>query len=240
MLNIISISLWKNRYIKSKSFFTDTEIIFAPSFTLLRDVHGRIKPQDDFIKLASQNFYHKKNGAYTGEINLDMIKDCGCVYAIVGHSERRNIFNESDELIAKKINTIYDDGCVVPILCVGESLSVRNKNNQEIFIGNQLNSALRPIQDRKISSLIIAYEPIWAIGTGVAAKSEDGEKMHNFIHNYIHSNYQISELRVIYGGSVSETNITELITKPHIDGVLVGGASLDPAVFLNVVRLSTD
>lgn len=226
--------------LKGESLFADTEIIFIPPFTMLYDVHERIKPYGNFIKLAAQNFYYKKTGAYTGEINIDMIKDCGCVYAMAGHSERRNIFNESDELITDKISAVYNDGCIVPILCIGESLTVRNENSHETFIKNQLNSALSPVKDKNISSLIIAYEPVWAIGTGIAAKPEDGEKMHKFIHNYVRSNYKIDELRVIYGGSVAESNIKDLITKPHIDGALVGGASLDPAVFFNIVKLSAE
>ena len=224
--------------LKNKGSFDDAEIVFAPPFTSLCETYRIIKPLNDFIKLSSQNIYYEKSGAYTGEISLDMIKDCGCVYAIVGHSERRNIFNESDELIAKKISAIYNNGGITPILCVGENLEIRNKNKHENFVKNQLNIALNSIKRGKVSSLIIAYEPVWAIGTGIPIKPDDGEEMHRFIYDYVNANFLIGELRIIYGGSVTESNIEELMAQPHINGVLVGGASLDPAAFFNIVKLS--
>ena len=226
--------------LKNKGSFDDAEIVFAPPFTALCETYKIIKPLGGFIKLSSQNIYYEKSGAYTGEISLDMIKNCGCVYVIVGHSERRNIFNESDELIAKKIRAVYnyDNEAITPILCVGENLEIRNKNEHENFVKNQLNIALNSIKGKKTSSLIIAYEPIWAIGTGIPIKPDDGEEMHGFIYDYVNANFLIDELRIIYGGSVTESNIKELIAEKHIDGVLVGGASLDPLVFFNICKLS--
>ncbi|MCL5880511.1 MAG: triose-phosphate isomerase [Deltaproteobacteria bacterium] len=224
--------------LKNKSSFAGTEIVFAPPFTSLCEAYRIIKPFESFIKLSSQNIYYEQSGAYTGEISLDMIKNCGCVYAIVGHSERRNIFGESDELVANKVSAVYNNGGIIPILCVGENLEIRNKNGQEKFVENQLNIALNSIKGKNITSLIIAYEPIWAIGTGIPIKPDDGEAMHRFIYDYIKSNFLIDELRIIYGGSVTESNISALMIEPHIDGVLVGGASLDPAAFFNIVKLS--
>lgn len=216
----------------------DAELIFAPPFISLCETYKIILPFSGFIKLSSQNVYYEKNGAYTGEISLDMIRHCGCGYAIVGHSERRNIFGENDELINKKIEAVYNGGGLIPILCVGENLEVRNKSGQEKFVENQLNIALSSIKGKSISSLIVAYEPVWAIGTGIPIKPADGEAMHGFIYDYVLANFRVDEFRIIYGGSVTESNIKELMGKPHIDGVLVGGASLDPEIFYNIFKLA--
>ncbi len=226
--------------LKNRSSFQnlDAELIFAPTFTALCAAYKIILPYFDFIKLSSQNIYYEKSGAYTGEISIDMIKNCGCSYAIIGHSERRNIFGESDELIGRKIEAVYGECGLTPILCVGENLEIRNKNGQEKFVENQLNIGLNSIKGRKISSLIIAYEPVWAIGTGMPIKADDGEKIHGFIRGYVDANFSVEGLRVIYGGSVTESNIKELMAKPHIDGVLVGGASLDPKIFCNIFKLA--
>ncbi|MHB8231447.1 MAG: triose-phosphate isomerase [bacterium] len=226
------------KVLKNKNSFQDldAELIFAPPFSSLCETYKIIRHYDDFIKLSSQNVYYEKNGAYTGEISIDMVKSCGCEYAIIGHSERRNIFKESDGLIGKKIEAVYNSGRLMPILCVGENLEARNKNGQEKFVENQLSIGLNSIKGRNISSLIVAYEPIWAIGTGVSINADEGEAMHRFIHGYINANFQVEELRVIYGGSVTESNIKELINKRGIDGVLVGGASLDPQIFYNIFK----
>ena len=218
----------------------DSDLIFAPPFTSLAETYKIIKPCRDFIKLSSQNVYYEKSGAYTGEISIDMLTSCGCGYTIIGHSERRNIFNESDELIGKKVEAVYKDGRLIPILCVGENLEVRKNDGQEKFVENQLLNALKYVKGTYIKSLIVAYEPVWAIGTGMPIKADDGEAMHGFIYDYLKSVYSIDEIRVIYGGSVTEKNIKELMEKPHIDGVLVGGASLDPQSFYNIFRLASN
>ncbi len=218
----------------------DSDLIFAPPFTSLAETYKIIKTCNDFIKLSSQNVYFEKSGAYTGEISIDMLVSCGCEYTIIGHSERRNIMKESDELIGKKIESVYKDGRLTPILCVGENLEIRKNDGQEKFVENQLLNALKYVKGTDIKSLIVAYEPVWAIGTGMPIKAEDGEAMHGFIYDYLKSVYSIDEIRVIYGGSVTEKNIKELMEKPHIDGVLVGGASLDPQSFYNIFRLSAN
>ncbi len=273
------------------------EIIFAPSFTALNEAYNIIEENFEFrniVKLASQNVYCESSGAYTGEISIDMIKAFSCSYAIIGHSERRWIFNESEELIAKKISAILNynkkietDICnacdnnaekhsakfaaITPILCVGENLEIRKSGKAFDFVAAQLNSALncytknlnvgteqnkdefRLTKNAKslknnhdegnigafasnidTEKLIIAYEPIWAIGTGASIEPEDGEKMHKFIYEYLTDNYDIKNFSVIYGGSVTEKNINFLMEKNHIDGVLVGGASLDPQSFFNI------
>ncbi|MFW0884410.1 triose-phosphate isomerase [Candidatus Acidulodesulfobacterium sp. H_13] len=229
---------------KGKGLFENiglnSEAVFATPCTSLCESYKIIKPYGDFIKLSAQDIYFEKNGAYTGEISIDMIKDCGCEYAIVGHSERRRIFNETDETIAKKMSAVYSSEGVTPILCVGENKEVREKDMQYDFVKKQLKTDLEPLKAKsgKVYSLIIAYEPVWAIGTDLPIRPEDGDKMHRFIYDYVRSNYEVDELRIIYGGSVKESNIKELMDEPYINGVLVGGASLDPSVFLNIVRLS--
>ncbi len=251
----------KNKNSRKKLNLINSEIIFAPSFTSLLETYNRIKNYDGSvkIKLASQNVYYEKSGAYTGEISIRMIKECGCSYAIVGHSERRCIFNETDEMIGKKIKAVYDDSRnnnpdnhnnynndnnynnninagVIPILCVGENLQTRKKGMESGFVSNQLDKALISLKARNIPALIVAYEPLWAIGTGVPIAPEDGETMHRFIYEHLNKNYKIEELRILYGGSVTETNIKPLVKKEHIDGVLVGGASLDPVVFFDIFK----
>ncbi len=230
-----------NGFKNKKSFNNlDVELIFSPPFVSLCETYEIIKPYLDFAKLSSQNIYFEKSGAYTGEISIDMVKSCGCTHAILGHSERRNIFKENDELISKKIEAVYNDGELTPILCVGENLDKRRQNGQEKFVANQLSIGLNLVKQKVIPSLIVAYEPVWAIGTGMPIKADDGEVMHKFIRSYLNSNYSIRELRVIYGGSVTEANIVELMSKTHIDGVLVGGASLDPLIFYNIFRLASE
>ncbi len=283
-------------------FNDNAEIVFAPSFTALNEAYNIIEENLEFsniVKLASQNIYCEASGAYTGEISIDMIKAFNCSYAIIGHSERRWIFNESEELIAKKISAVLNynkkietdtrnardknedkekrsvkSAAISPILCVGENLEIRKSGKAFDFVAAQLNSALtgytkelnggtaqnkdmfRPIKtsksinkhhedsvntnasdidtDTDAGRLVIAYEPIWAIGTGASIEPEDGEKMHKFIYEYLTDNYSIENFSVIYGGSVTEKNINVLMEKAHIDGVLVGGASLDPQSFFNI------
>jgi triosephosphate isomerase len=251
----------------------EAEIVFAPSFTALNEAYNIIEENPEFrniVKLASQNVYYEPSGAYTGEISIDMIKAFNCSYIIIGHSERRWILNESDELIAKKISAILNYNkkietdtrndsdnnaekhnfkftAISPILCVGENLEIRKSGKAFDFVAAQLDGALNYPADGgsinaadtdDIKELIIAYEPVWAIGTGASIEPEDGEKMHKFIYKYLTDNYSIKNFSVIYGGSVTEKNINTLMEKEHIDGVLVGGASLNPQSFFNIYSLA--
>ncbi|MCL5673188.1 MAG: triose-phosphate isomerase [Deltaproteobacteria bacterium] len=247
-----------------KCIETDAEIIFAPPFTALNEAYNIIEENIEFrhlVKLASQNIYFESAGAYTGEISIEMIKAFDCSYAIIGHSERRWILNESDDLIAKKIFAVFNyskkiDLNLIPILCVGENLDIRKSGKAFDFVAeqldralsyskNNLNSNMQNIDDKlmdkniiEIDELIVAYEPIWAIGTGAPIEPEDGEKMHKFIYKHLNNNYSIKNFSVIYGGSVTEKNINTLMKKEHIDGVLVGGASLDPQSFFNIYKFA--
>ncbi len=247
-----------------KCIETVAEIIFAPPFTALNEAYNIIKENIEFghlVKLASQNIYFESAGAYTGEISIEMIKAFDCLYTIIGHSERRWILNESDDLIAKKIFAVFNyskkkDLSLIPILCVGENLDIRKSGKAFDFVAeqldralsyskNNLNSNMQNIDDKlmdkniiEIDELIVAYEPIWAIGTGAPIEPEDGEKMHKFIYKHLNNNYSIKNCSVIYGGSVTEKNINTLMKKEHIDGVLVGGASLDPQSFFNIYKFA--
>ena len=271
-LKELNINININNKTDEENIATDAEIIFAPPFTALNESYNLIEENFEFrhlVKLASQNIYFEPAGAYTGEISIDMIKAFNCSYAIIGHSERRRILNESDNLIAKKISAVFNyskkidlsscekhNGKLIPILCVGENSDIRKSGKAFDFVAEQLDRALnysknnldynmQNVNDKltdksiiEIDELIVAYEPIWAIGTGEPIKPEDGEKMHKFIYKHLNNNYSIKNFSVIYGGSVTEKNINTLMKKEHLDGVLVGGAGLDPQSFFNIYKFA--
>lgn len=189
------------------------------------------------LKLGVQNMYFKEKGAFTGEISPTMLKSCMVEYVILGHSERRTLFNETDTLINKKVQSALEHD-LIPILCCGETLSQKEENKEKEVIKNQIEKALMGISKEKIKNVIIAYEPIWAIGTGKTASAEDAEKMCAYIRQIIFQLYkeQAQEVRIQYGGSVKIENIKELMKKENIDGALVGGASLDQTSFAKLVN----
>jgi triosephosphate isomerase len=189
------------------------------------------------IKLGTQNFYFEEKGAYTGEISAKMILDAGASYVIIGHSERRGIFKEDDEMINKKLVAAHKFG-LKPILCCGESLELREKGTYKAFIEGQIKSAFSGISKEQALDTVIAYEPIWAIGTGKTATSDEAEEVCKFIRDTIRSLYDdsvSSKIRIQYGGSVNAGNAKELFGKEDIDGGLVGGASLKEE-FINIVN----
>ena len=180
------------------------------------------------IGFGGQNMYFEESGAFTGEISPTMLKDIGAKYVILGHSERRDIFGEDDELINKKVLSALDHD-LVPILCCGESLEEREANKQEEKVKSQLEADLKDVSEDDIKKVIIAYEPIWAIGTGKTASADDAESMGAFIRNLVaelYSKETADAVRIQYGGSVKPANVKELMAKENIDGALVGGASL--------------
>ncbi len=180
------------------------------------------------IKLGTQNFYYEDKGAFTGEISANMILDAGATYVIIGHSERRQIFKEDDEMINKKLKKAHSSG-LKPILCCGESLELRENGTYKTFIENQISAAFDGIDADGAKNTIIAYEPIWAIGTGKTATADEAEEVCKLIRDKIANLYdkEVSEeIRIQYGGSVNAANAKELFEKPDIDGGLVGGASL--------------
>ncbi len=218
--------------------FEDREVMIAPPFTALSLTMELIK--DSIVKLGAQNACWEEKGAFTGEISPLMLKELGVSYVILGHSERRHIFGETDELIAKRVEGVYRSG-LIPVLCVGETLEERNQGKTLDVVGTQLVGALKGLEGVSGEDLVIAYEPVWAIGTGVNATPDQAEEVHKFIRKKLQElyNVEVSEkIRILYGGSVKPENIEELMKQPNIDGVLVGGASLDPEKFIKICSVN--
>jgi len=208
------------------------EVVLAPSFTVLRSVYEVIGGSG--VKLAAQNIFFEDKGAYTGEISPAMLKDAGCTYAIIGHSERRKYFHETDEGVNLKVKKCLATG-LKPIICVGETEEEREAGITEFVVGIQVRKALANISN--LADITIAYEPVWAIGTGKTATSIEAEEVHNFIRNVLGEVYRDAsqDVRILYGGSVTEENFGELIAMKNINGALVGGASLKSANFLGII-----
>lgn len=212
-------------------------LVLAPSATALATVQERIVTS--VISLAGQNCHWEDSGPFTGEISPAMLSDLGCTYVIVGHSERRHIFNESDEIIAKKLIAAIRNN-LRPILCVGETLDQRNAGRTMEVILRQIQLALKEPNEDVIANLNIAYEPVWAIGTGHNADPSQIAEVHGAIRNYLTSSFGKASFRILYGGSVNADNANELGRTSEVNGLLVGGASLKPESFLAVIRCFDD
>ncbi|MDU3087520.1 MAG: triose-phosphate isomerase [Peptoniphilus harei] len=212
--------------------FNKVDVLIAPSFVTLESLRKNLK---DEIKLAGQNVSEFDDGAFTGEISTSMLKDIGVEDVIIGHSERREKFSESDEIINAKVKKALEDDLSV-ILCLGESLEVKEEGKEIDFVRDELLKSLDGVKD--LGNLTIAYEPIWAIGTGKTCSSEDAEIMCREIRNAIDEKYgEISQkTRILYGGSVKPSNAGEILSKENIDGVLVGGASLKASDFIEIIK----
>ncbi len=214
------------------------KIMIAPPFTALNTVKEVLAESNSNILLGAQNMGPEEEGAHTGEISVKMLKDVGVSVVILGHSERRHIYNEPDDLINRKVKLALSKGLEV-ILCVGETLSERESGIAENVVENQLIRGIEGIAEKQLSGLTIAYEPVWAIGTGKTATPEDADKMHGFIRGLIEKKYskKLSEnITIQYGGSVKPGNVKDLMAKDNIDGALVGGASLKAETFIPIVR----
>ena len=187
--------------------------------------------------MGTQNVSHLDNGAHTGELSVDMLKEAGCKYAIVGHSERREDQGESSELVALKAKKCVAAG-VTPIICVGESLEIREADNVESFVGEQLDALINAMSVEELSKTVIAYEPIWAIGTGKTASPEQAQEVHEFIRGYFFKvDSQLAQgLRIVYGGSVKPDNAKTLFAQNDVDGGLIGGASLKAEDFISICQ----
>ena len=213
--------------IKNSINTDDVDVVICPNFVSLEAVSNIIDGSN--IKLGAQNVYIEDKGAYTGETSADMLLGVNVKYCIVGHSERRTLFNETDEMVNKKALKLLEKD-IIPIICVGETLEQREKNEQEDIIENQVVNALKDIPEEKIKeNVVIAYEPIWAIGTGKTATSQQAEEMCKFIREVIEKLYSktaSNHIRILYGGSVKASNASEILNMEDIDGALVGGASL--------------
>ncbi len=205
----------------------EVDVVVCPSFTSLDRVFNLLDGTN--VKLGAQNVYFETKGAYTGETSADMLYSLNVEYCIVGHSERRQIFKETDEIVNLKAKKLLEKG-INPIICVGETLEQRNENKLYEIVSNQIKNSLLDISAEDIKNkVVIAYEPIWAIGTGVTATSDQAEDMCVYIRNVVKDIYSESvanNLRIQYGGSVNSKNASEILNKENIDGALVGGASL--------------
>ncbi len=212
--------------------FNKVDVLLAPSFVTLESLRKNLK---DEIKLAGQNVSEFDDGAFTGEVSTSMLKDIGVEDVIIGHSERREKFSESDEIINAKVKKALEDDLSV-ILCLGESLEIKEEGKEIDFVRDELLNSLDGVDD--LENLTIAYEPIWAIGTGKTCSSEDAEIMCREIRNIINEKYgEISQkTRILYGGSVKPSNAGEILSKENIDGVLVGGASLKASDFIEIIK----
>jgi triosephosphate isomerase len=210
------------------------EIIVAPTFTALFSVGETIKGSN--VQLSAQNMFYEDKGAYTGEIAPGMLKDIGCAYVIIGHSERRKYFHEQNNDVNLKVKKALMAG-LKPILCVGETDEEREKGVMRDVIGRQVEQGLSEVEN--IDNVVIAYEPVWAIGTGKVATPAQAQEVHSFIRGILKNMYGGStadDVRILYGGSVTKDNIGDLISMEDIDGALVGGASLKPDGFLGIIN----
>ena len=215
--------------------FDGIDVVLCPAFTALSEVAEVLI--ETGIGLGAQNIYWQEEGAFTGEVSPLMLKDAGCQYVIIGHSERRQFFGETNITVNNKIKAALKVG-LTPIICVGENLQERESNNTFKVIENHLKGGLVDISAEDLLKSVIAYEPVWAIGTGKTATPEQAQEVHKFIRDLLRKMYGeevASSIRIQYGGSVKPENIAELISKPDVDGALVGGASLKVDSFSAIV-----
>jgi triosephosphate isomerase len=212
------------------------DIMIAPVFTALDPVSAVVK--DTRVGLGAQNLYWEKEGAYTGEISADMLVSAGCRYVIIGHSERRQYFGETDETVNRRIRAALAAN-LIPVFCIGETESERDSGKTFSVLDKQVKDGLKERVVDELGSLVIAYEPVWAIGTGKTATSDQAQEAHNYIRSLINDMFGrglADSVRILYGGSVKPANVSELMAMPDIDGALVGGASLDPESFSQIVK----
>ena len=215
---------------------TQVDIMIAPSFTSLSQVSEVVSGSN--IHLGAQTLSWHEEGAYTGEVSPSMVVSTGCRYAILGHSERRQYFHETDETVNKRIVAAIKHG-LVPVFCVGETESEREANITFSVLDKQITIGLQNIVLSDLTKLVIAYEPVWAIGTGKTATTEQAQEVHRFLRSLLEKTYGsdfAESIRILYGGSVKPNNIAELMSMPDVDGALVGGASLDADTFSKIVR----
>lgn len=214
----------------------DRDIVVAPVFTALASISKVLN--DGPVSLGAQNCHPEPSGPFTGEVSAPLLRDAGCRYVIVGHSERRTLFNENNDFIRQKVKAVLDEGMMV-ILCIGETLEERNENRTFEILERQIVANLADFLPTDLEPLIIAYEPVWAIGTGRTATNEQAQEAHLFIRDLLKKRYGrnvADQTRILYGGSVKPDNVDGLMAMPDIDGALVGGASLKAADFIRIVR----
>ncbi|MFI8524227.1 triose-phosphate isomerase [Promicromonospora sukumoe] len=222
----------------AKHDYAAVEVAVVPPFTDLRSVQTLVDADKLEIVYGAQDLSKHESGAYTGEISGTMLKKLGCTYVVIGHSERREYHAESDDVVNAKVRAAFAHG-LTPILCVGEGLEVRKAGNQVSHTLAQVEAALADVPAEQIASIVIAYEPVWAIGTGEVATPEDAQEVCGAIRRVLGElcDQTVAEgIRVLYGGSVKSGNVAQIMAQPDVDGALVGGASLDPEEFAKIAR----
>ena len=213
----------------------ETEVIVAPTFVALDAVAKALRGST--IGLAAQNLFWEPAGAFTGEISAPLLKAAGCSHVILGHSERRQHFSDTDEQINRRLHAALDHG-LIPIVCVGEYLEDRQAGRTQEVVGRQLKGTLGTLTKSRMGAIVIAYEPVWAIGTGVTASADEAQEVHAFIRSWVSERLPeaAATMRILHGGSVTAANSVALMCEPDIDGLLVGGASLNAKEFAAIVR----
>lgn len=224
--------------LKARVFLQENQqVIFAVPFPYLLMARSEVEEETNYY-VAAQNCYYKKSGAFTGEVSAEMLHSLGVHYCVVGHSERREYFAETNSMLAEKINLCLAS-LITPIFCCGEPLSIRESETQNQFVETQLRESLFHLPVDELKKIIIAYEPIWAIGTGKTATTGQAQEMHAYIRSILSGRYGkniADEISILYGGSVKANNAGELFTCPDVDGGLVGGASLVAADFIQIIK----
>ncbi|MHC4264560.1 MAG: triose-phosphate isomerase [Planctomycetota bacterium] len=232
-----SIALAEGIALKSQGIAgTKVDVMLSPPFVYLPSVIETVRTEH--ISVGAQDVYFESNGAFTGEISIEMLKDIGCTYVLCGHSERRHVIGETDELINKKVSAAISGG-ILPVLCVGETKDQRQADQTAEVVTTQLKSGLAGLSVEKASAVTIAYEPVWAIGTGLTATPEQAQEVHALIRKLLGEMYDqdlAGDVRILYGGSVKPDNAAELMGRDDIDGALVGGASLKVDDFVAIIE----
>jgi len=216
---------------------SDVEVVICAPCTHLYAL-GQAVEKESNVQLGAQNMSQHAKGAFTGEVSADMIKSCKASHVVIGHSERRQYFSENDELLSEKLGVALKNN-LTPIFCCGESLDIRKSGNHVDYVIEQLTTSLSPYSADELEDLVIAYEPIWAIGTGETATPDQAQEMHHAIRTFLKEKFgskMAEHTPILYGGSVKPNNAVELFANPDVDGGLVGGASLDPSGFAQIIN----
>src|SRR5205814_1377744 len=217
------------------------EVVIVPPFTAIAKVVESLDKAQN-IKVGAQNMHWERSGAFTGEISAALLRDLLVRYVVLGHSERRTLFGETDEIVNRKVRAAHE-ATLRPIVCVGETLEQRDKGNVEKILSIQLRGSLKDLTEKELQETVLAYEPVWAIGTGRNATPEQAQEAHAFIRHTLREmsdEATADRMRIQYGGSVKPENARDLMTQPDIDGALVGGASLDPRSFAQIVKAARE
>ncbi|MCP4453220.1 MAG: triose-phosphate isomerase [Planctomycetes bacterium] len=233
-----AVALAKGIAVESADALSDGKITVAicPPSVYLSSVAGALSSSS--VGLGAQNVYSEEKGAFTGEVSVSMLKDVGCTYTLIGHSERRHVFGETNDMVNKKVHAAISGG-LLPILCVGELLEEREAGKTEDVVKTQIVKGLEGVSAAKMQAVTLAYEPVWAIGTGLTASPQQAQEVHAFIRSILTDLYDASlaeEIRIQYGGSAKASNAAELLSEKDVDGLLVGGASLKTADFMGIIE----